>query len=110
RGDYGLSPAELRRFHRPRLHLLAEAGPDVLALETVPDIREAEALLAAIDGIGLPAWLSYTIDGDRTRAGQPLADAFAVAAGQPDIIAVGVNCSTPRDATARGPGCGAGQR
>src|SRR5690606_16218326 len=38
-----------------------------------------------------------------TRAGQPLADAFAVAAGQPDIIAVGVNCSTPRDATAAVP-------
>lgn len=100
RGNYGLSHTELVRFHRPRLQLLAEAGPDVLALETVPDIREAEALLAAIDGIGLPAWLSYTIEGDRTRAGQPLADAFAVAAGHPDIVAVGVNCSTPRDATA----------
>jgi homocysteine S-methyltransferase len=103
RGRYGLTRAELVRFHRPRLEILAEAGPDVLALETVPDLREAEALLTALDGLGVPAWLSYTIDGDRTRAGQPLAEAFALAAGHPGIVAVGVNCSSPADATAAVP-------
>jgi len=103
RGNYGLSHADLVRFHRPRLALLAEAAPDVLALETVPDVREAEALLTALDGLGVPAWLSYTVAGDRTRAGQPLAEAFALAAGHPDIIAVGVNCSSPADATAAVP-------
>ena len=50
RGDYGLSRAELVRFHRPRMQILADAGPDVLALETVPDVREAEAMLDALDG------------------------------------------------------------
>jgi homocysteine S-methyltransferase len=103
RGNYGLSPADLVRFHRPRMALLAEAAPDVLALETVPDVREAEALLTALDGLGVPAWLSYTIAGDRTRAGQPLAEAFALAAGHPDVVAVGVNCSSPADATAAVP-------
>jgi homocysteine S-methyltransferase len=103
RGDYGLSHADLVAFHRPRLALLAEAAPDVFALETVPDIREAEALLAAMDGLGLPAWLSYTIHGDRTRAGQPMEEAFAVAAGRADIVAVGVNCCSPADATAAVP-------
>ena len=43
RGRYGLSVAALRTWHRPRLEVLAEAGPDVLALETVPDVDEAEA-------------------------------------------------------------------
>jgi homocysteine S-methyltransferase len=57
-------------------------------------------MLDALEGIGVPAWLSYTVDGDRTRAGQPLADAFALAADNPNVIAVGVNCSTPSDATA----------
>jgi len=100
RGDYGLSRADLVRFHRPRMQILAGAGPDVMALETVPDAREAEAMLDALEGIGVPAWLSYTVDGDRTRAGQPLADAFALAADNPNVIAVGVNCSDPSDATA----------
>src|SRR5262249_47754526 len=45
-------------------------------------------------------WLSYTIDGTRTRAGQSLADAFAVAAGIPEIVAVGVNCCAPDDVLA----------
>jgi S-methylmethionine-dependent homocysteine/selenocysteine methylase len=103
RGDYGLSHTELVAFHRSRLALLAEAAPDVLALETIPDVREAMALLAATEGLGLPAWLSYTIKRDRTRAGQPLAEAFSVANGRDDIIAVGVNCSSPLDATAAVP-------
>ncbi|TVT35366.1 homocysteine S-methyltransferase, partial [Amycolatopsis rhizosphaerae] len=87
--------AALTAFHRPRAGILAEAGPDLLALETVPDVDEAVAMLAAIDGLGIPAWLSYTIDGERTRAGQPLEEAFAVAAGQEQVIAVGVNCCDP---------------
>ncbi|MEU7200979.1 homocysteine S-methyltransferase [Streptomyces sp. NPDC045470] len=98
RGAYGLSVAELERFHRPRLEALAAAGPDVLALETVPDTDEARALLRAVRGLGVPAWLSFSAAGDRTRAGQPLADAFALAADAPEVVAVGVNCCTPEDA------------
>lgn len=98
RGRYGLSVRELERFHRPRIETLAAAGPDVLALETVPDTDEAEALLRVAEGCGVPVWLSYTVAGDRTRAGQPLAEAFALAAGEDDVIAVGVNCCDPSDA------------
>ena len=70
RGRYGLSVRELAAWHRPRLEALAEAGPDVLALETVPDVDEAEALMAAIAGLGIPVWLSYSIAAGRTCAGQ----------------------------------------
>jgi homocysteine S-methyltransferase len=100
RGRYGLSVRELAAWHRPRLEVLAEAGPDVLALETVPDADEAEALMTAISGLGIPAWLSYSIVGERTRAGQPLAEAFAIAAGVPEVVAVGVNCCAPADVPA----------
>lgn len=100
RGRYGLSVAALTRWHRPRLEVLANAGADVLALETVPDVDEAEALVNLVRSVGVPAWLSYTIDGTRTRAGQPLADAFAVAAGVDEIVAVGVNCCAPDDVLA----------
>ncbi|MEU8549034.1 homocysteine S-methyltransferase [Streptomyces roseoverticillatus] len=98
RGRYGLSAAELERFHRPRIEALVEAEPDVLALETVPDIAEAEALLRAVAGCGVPVWLSYSAAGGRTRAGQPLRKAFALAAGNDQVVAVGVNCCTPADA------------
>ncbi|MFF4531210.1 homocysteine S-methyltransferase [Streptomyces sp. NPDC001407] len=98
RGRYGLSVAELARFHRPRVEALAEAAPDVLALETVPDVDEAEALLRAVEGCGVPVWLSYSVSGERTRAGQPLREAFALAAGNDQVLAVGVNCCEPADA------------
>lgn len=97
RGRYGLSVAELTAWHRPRLEALAGAEPDVLAIETVPDVDEAEALVNLIRGLSVPAWLSYSIAGAHTRAGQPLAEAFAVAAGVPEIVAVGVNCCAPAD-------------
>ena len=97
RGRYGLSVAQLEAWHRPRLEVLADAGADVLALETIPDVDEAEALVNIVRSLGVRAWLSYTIDGVRTRAGQPVADAFAVAAGVPEIVAVGVNCCAPAD-------------
>ncbi|CDR05929.1 homocysteine S-methyltransferase [Streptomyces iranensis] len=98
RGRYGLSVAELARFHRPRIEALAAAGPDALALETVPDADEAAAMLSAVEGCGVPVWLSYSIAGETTRAGQPLRDAFALAAGVDQVIAVGVNCCAPGDA------------
>ncbi|WP_405776157.1 homocysteine S-methyltransferase [Streptomyces sp. NBC_00859] len=97
RGRYGLSVQELERFHRPRIEVLTAAGPDVLALETVPDTDEAQALLRATGGCGTPVWLSYSVAGDRTRAGQPLAEAFSLAADQDQVIAVGVNCCDPGD-------------
>ncbi|MEU0464413.1 homocysteine S-methyltransferase [Amycolatopsis sp. NPDC006131] len=100
RGHYGMSVAELATFHRPRAEILAAAGPDLLACETVPDVDEAEAMLLAIEGLDVPAWLSYTVEGESTRAGQPLTEAFAVARGNDQIVAVGVNCCHPRDVAA----------
>jgi homocysteine S-methyltransferase len=100
RGDYGLSVRQLRRFHRPRLEILAEAGADVLALETVPCLTEVEALLGELDVLRVPAWLSLTCAGDRTRAGEPAAAAFAMAADAASLIAVGVNCTDPDDLAA----------
>lgn len=98
RGRYGLTVRELERFHRPRVEALAEAEPDVLALETVPDADEAEAMLRAAEGTGLPLWLSFTVTGGTTRAGQPLHEALALVRGNDQVIAAGVNCCDPSDA------------
>ena len=96
-GRYGLTVAQLADWHRPRLEIFADAGADVLAIETVPDVDEAEALVGLVHDLGVAAWLSYTITGTTTRAGQPLAEAFAVAVDVPEIVAVGVNCCAPVD-------------
>ncbi|MFI6967032.1 homocysteine S-methyltransferase [Streptomyces sp. NPDC050255] len=100
RGRYGLTIRELERFHRPRIEALAAAGPDVLALETVPDMDEAQALLRVAGECGLPVWLSYTVAGDRTRSGQPLEEAFGMVVGVEQVVAAGVNCCDPADVDA----------
>jgi homocysteine S-methyltransferase len=103
RGDYDLDVTALRAFHRPRLDVLASTvgdGADVLAIETVPCLAEVEAVLAELDGTGVPAWLSLSAADGRTRAGEPLEEAFAMVADVAEVIAVGVNCTTPADAGA----------
>jgi homocysteine S-methyltransferase len=101
-GDYvaRVTVAELREFHRPRLQVLAGAGADVLACETLPAAREVEALLAELEDLDVPAWLSLTTttgpDGVvRTRRGERLAEVAAMARGVDAVIAVGVNCTDP---------------
>ena len=96
-GRYGVSPARLRDFHGPRLELLAAAGPDLLAVETIPDAGEAEVLVPLLDELGLPAWFSYSVRGARTNAGNPLSEAYAVVAGSSAVVAAGVNCSEQTD-------------
>lgn len=97
-GDYGLSVEELRQFHRPRLEILAGAGADVLAVETVPCLAEVEAVLAELDRLdGVPAWLSLTCAGGLTRRGEDPAEAFAMARDVAGVVAVGINCTAPAD-------------
>ncbi len=95
RGRYGVSAATLRDFHGPRLELLASSGPDLLAVETIPDLDEAEMLVRLLDELGLPSWFSYSVSGGRTRAGQPLRAAYEVLTDSTAVVAAGVNCSAP---------------
>jgi homocysteine S-methyltransferase len=97
RGDYGRSVADLRRFHHRRLGVLADAGADVLAVETIPCLAEVEAVLAEVDDLGAPAWLSLSCVGRSTRAGEPAEEAFAMALDCSAVFAVGVNCTAPAD-------------
>jgi homocysteine S-methyltransferase len=91
-GDYGLGVAELREWHRPRLQELAAAGPDAIAVETVPSLAELEAVSRELDGIGIPAWVSVTVADGKLRSGDSLAEAFGFAATVPEIVTLGVNC------------------
>ena len=99
-GAYDLGVDQLRSFHRPRMAILAEAGADVLACETVPSAAEAEALIAEADALGVPVWLSLTtaVDADgvvRTRRGERAPEVFRLAADVAAVVAVGVNCIDP---------------
>jgi homocysteine S-methyltransferase len=96
-GDYDLDEAGLVEFHAPRFEALAEAEPDLFAIETIPSIVEARALTQALDrGKQVPAWISFSCrDGAHLCDGTPFEVAVNVATSSPSVIAVGVNCTSP---------------
>jgi len=97
RGDYDPGTAELRDVHAPRIEVLLAAGVDLLAIETVPTMREAAVLLDLVEETGATAWLSYQCrDGISTAAGEPFGEAIALVNGRAGVLAVGVNCTAPR--------------
>lgn len=52
---------ELKTWHRPQVDCLAGAGPDLIAFETIPSIKEAEALVGLLREFPhAKAWLSFS--------------------------------------------------
>lgn len=98
RGDYAVSADFLVNFHRERLAVLAAAGPDLFAVETIPDAFEAAAVVEALgDHPGIPAWLCFSCaDAHHTCGGDAVEAAVRVAVSAPSIVAVGVNCTAPQ--------------
>lgn len=96
-GRYVAGWSEVRRFHRRRLEVLVDTGPDVMAIETIPSVAEAEIVLEVLASLGAPpAWLSMACrDGQHTCAGDDIVDIAGAVANYPATIAVGVNCVAP---------------
>jgi len=69
----------------------------VLAVETIPSLREVEALCAELDTLGMPFWLSVTPHNGNLRTGEPLTDAYGIVATTANRIAVGANCCDPAE-------------
>lgn len=97
RGRYGLTHEQLVEFHAERVAVLVDAGPDLLAIETIPDADEAAALVDVLaDHPDIAAWMTFSCGSATcTWAGQSIGDAVAVAAQSPSVRAVGVNCVDP---------------
>ncbi len=98
RGDYGLTAAELMDFHRPRMAVLAAAGADLLACETIPVQLEGEALVQLLGEFpDAAAWLSFSCcDEAHVCHGEPFTECVALANQSAQIVAVGINCTPPR--------------
>jgi len=95
-GDRSATVTALRGFHRPRAEVLAAAEPDLLAIETIPSIAEAEALADIVPALDVPAWVSFSCrDGEHLSDGTPFAEAVDIAASIPGVAALGVNCTPP---------------
>jgi homocysteine S-methyltransferase len=97
RGDYGLDVNELMDFHRRRFNVLAGAGADFLACETIPSRIEATALVRLLaERPDARAWITFSCrDGRHTSAGDSIAECARQLDEAPQVIAIGVNCVAP---------------
>ncbi|XP_053286427.1 homocysteine S-methyltransferase YbgG isoform X3 [Pleuronectes platessa] len=88
---------ELKEWHRPQIGCLAAAGADLIAFETIPSIKEAEALVELLREFpNTKAWLSLSCkDGRCISDGSPFTDAVKIANRSLQLVAVGVNCCSP---------------
>jgi len=89
---------QFKDWHRPRIAIVARAEPDLLAFETIPSKKEAEALVELLREFpNLKAWLAFNSqDCKMTSHGEPIEEAVTVCLKSRDqIMAVGVNCVHP---------------
>lgn len=100
-GDYDLDDRGVYRFHAPRFRLLAGAGADLLACETIPSRAETLALFRLFrETPEAQGWISWSCaDGAHLRDGTPIGEVAALANGTPGVLAVGVNCTEPAHIT-----------
>jgi homocysteine S-methyltransferase len=96
-GRYDVGFDGLVDVHRSRLAHLQRGAIDLVACETVPSLEEAGAMLSALaDFPHLKAWLSFTCADTRsTGAGDDIAEGARLAQRANQIVAVGVNCTSP---------------
>jgi homocysteine S-methyltransferase len=95
-GNYDVSDQDLHRFHASRLQLLDTAGADVLAVETIPNFREAEILRELLEDVATPAWVAFACrDARYISDGSEFAAAVALFSKHHRVLAVGINCTPP---------------
>jgi homocysteine S-methyltransferase len=97
KGDYHLTTKQLIDFHLPRFELLSQTEADLFACETIPSIREAEALKSVIDGnTDILAWMSFSCkDGAHISDDTPIRECVTMLEDCDRIFAIGVNCTAP---------------
>ncbi|KAL6505733.1 Nuclear SAM-dependent mono-and asymmetric methyltransferase [Orobanche hederae] len=99
-GNYGptVTLEKLRDFHRGRLKVIVEAGPDLLAFETIPNKLDAQACVELLEeeNIEIPSWICFSsVDGENASSGESFEECLDVINKTSKVCAVGINCVPP---------------
>lgn len=101
-GNYDCSFAELVKFHRERIEVVARAKgdqlPDLLAFETFPSLEEVCAVGEALaPWPDMRAWFSFSCSDEKhVSHGELVRDCAAAVTAFPQTAAIGVNCVPPK--------------
>ncbi|XP_010556372.1 PREDICTED: homocysteine S-methyltransferase 1-like [Tarenaya hassleriana] len=100
-GNYGekVDLHKLKDFHRRRLQVLVDAGPDIIAFETIPNKLEAQACVEVMEeeNVQIPAWICFSsVDGENAPSGESFEECLKPLNKSDNVYAVGINCSPPQ--------------
>lgn len=100
-GNYGpgVDLEKLKDFHRRRLQVLVESGPDLLAFETIPNKLETQALVELLEeeNIRIPSWICFSsVDGENAPSGESFKECLDIINKSGKVNAVGINCAPPQ--------------
>jgi S-methylmethionine-dependent homocysteine/selenocysteine methylase len=100
RPDLAPTPAQAKAEYVETIGTLADAGCDLVLIETVNSVSEAKVALEAANEVGLPCWIAFApTETGKLFTGETLAQAEA--ALEPlGVDAILVNCSPPDDCRA----------
>jgi homocysteine S-methyltransferase len=96
-GNYTCSFDDLVGFHSRRIAVLADTNADFLAFESIPSLEEAKAIVNALHlRPDVPAYLSFTCrDEAHISHGEELRECAELLEREPQVIGIGVNCTSP---------------
>jgi homocysteine S-methyltransferase len=102
RGHYPVGERGLVDFHARRVQCLVDAGPDLIAFETIPCAAEARAIARLFDFFpDIRTWVSFVGNGQGNVAeGQAADECLLPLIACPQVVALGVNCTAPKAALA----------
>jgi homocysteine S-methyltransferase len=98
-GDYSrATDDEIAEEQRRRIRALVDAGPDLLAIETIPSGREASILGELLTEVpGVEAWVTFCCRDDHHLSdGTRIDDAVRAVTRTGRVTAVGLNCTPPQ--------------
>ncbi|XP_071799091.1 homocysteine S-methyltransferase YbgG-like isoform X1 [Asterias amurensis] len=87
----------LIEWHRPHVEAMVNSGLELIAMETIPCVVEAEALVELLKEFPkTKAWICYSVkDEEHIFHGETFADGVRAVIDSDQIIAVGCNCCNP---------------
>lgn len=95
-GDYPMTVQQLIEFHRPRVAAALKGVPDLILFETLPSMAECEAVAAlAAEFSQVPFMASFSAKAGTISHGESFASAVTMLEEAPNVIAVGLNCTSP---------------
>jgi homocysteine S-methyltransferase len=96
-GNYSVSWKEVEEFHRSRLDVLTDSAADLLAMETIPSMAEAEILLSLLGEYpDQAAWISFSCKNEQQVShGELFSQCAELASRHEQVVATGINCTAP---------------